>query len=115
MSVKMSKTVLMAANQRAASEISRRHESRMTRSMEDDIKHTLSRRSIIKLMDEAPRYSHCKWIYGEGRNREFCRNPVMNGMSWCSKHTEEVFQPTALRRRALKDQERKMVKQRAEA
>jgi len=86
----------------------------MTRSMEDDIKHSLSRSSIIKLLDKAPPYKHCKWIYGEGRDREFCRNPVMNGMSWCGKHVEEVFQPTALRRRVLNEQERKMVKQKAE-
>ena len=53
------------------------------------------------MADEEPRFNHCQWLYGEGHDRKFCRNPAERGQSWCSQHMEKVFVSASFRQKAV--------------
>ena len=67
----------------------------------------------VKMADTEPRFSHCQWLYGEGRHRRFCGNSVRPGEAWCRLHWERVYIPEALRKKTVEKLDKSLAKQEA--
>ncbi len=63
----------------------------MEHSKENDNKASRPRRAVARFADGEPTFSHCQWLYGEARDREFCRNRAEPGKVWCRHHMEVVY------------------------
>ena len=86
----------------------------MARSMENGNKHVQPRSDVVKMADKEPCFSHCQWIYGEGSDREFCRNSAEQGMPWCRQHMVKVYVPASQRQKTLDKLEKQLEMQKAE-
>ncbi len=56
-------------------------------------------------------FAHCQWLFGEGRDREFCRNPTEPRQMWCLEHMKAVYVPASKRQKAEEMLEKKMIDQ----
>ena len=63
---------------------------------------------ILKLSDVEPTFRHCQWLYGDGRDREFCCEPVGRGEVWCGKHGKQIYASAAVQKKFGKILEKQM-------
>ena len=64
----------------------------------------------LRLSDSEPTFRHCQWLYGNGRDRNFCHEPVRRGEVWCEKHGKRTHASAAAQKRfdnKLEKQEQK--------
>jgi hypothetical protein len=71
-------------------------------SMEKIEKPTQRWKDVVNSAEKEQTFEHCQWLYGEGRNREFCRNPVEPGRVWCRRHMKLVLPQKAEERLEMK-------------
>ena len=76
--------------------------------MENVEKQPQTRGLRINSEEEERAFAHCQWLYGEGRDREFCRDPVEPGRVWCRRHTEIVYKPASQWHKAREKLEKKL-------
>lgn len=76
--------------------------------MENVGKQPQSEVPITNSEEEGRAFAHCQWLYGEGRNRKFCRNPVEPGRDWCRRHMVKVYLPASQHQKALERPKEKL-------
>jgi Tfp pilus assembly protein PilF len=53
----------------------------------------------LRLSDVEPTFRHCQWLYGNGRDRNFCCELVRQGEVWCEKHRKRIFASAAVQKK----------------
>ena len=76
--------------------------------MEKIEKATRRWKDVVNSAEKEQTFDHCQWLYGEGRNREFCRNPVEPGRVWCRRHMKRVYMRVSLPQKAEERLEKKL-------
>ncbi len=51
----------------------------------------------LKLSAIKPKFRHCQWLYGDGRDRKFCCEAVGRGEVWCEKHGKQIYASAAVK------------------
>ena len=64
--------------------------------------------SLTDSEEEGRAFDHCQWLYGDGRNREFCGDVVEPGRLWCRRHMEIVCIAASQRKKAEEKLEKKL-------
>ena len=62
----------------------------------------------LRLSDGELAIRHCQWLYGDGRNRKFCRKPLVPGEVWCEKHGKRIYASAAVKKKFEKILEKQM-------